>query len=178
MIFQMDWMWAVNERGIKMTRSIVWGSCCHCCCLPASVMSDSVWPYGQQSTRLLCSWDSLGKSTRVGCHALLQGIFPTQESNLGLLDCREILYYWATREARLGSCACQSLSRVWVFGIPQTVAHQASLSMGFSRQEYWSGLPSPEELPNPGIKGWSPASQAGSLLFELQGSPVWAASAQ
>jgi len=44
--------------------------------------------------------------------------------------------------------------------------------MGFSRQEYWSGLPfpSPEELPNPGIEAWSPASQADSLPFELQGS--------
>ena len=42
--------------------------------------------------------------------------------------------------------------------------------MEFSRQEYWSGLPflSPEELPNPGIEPWSPASQADSLPFELQ----------
>ena len=44
--------------------------------------------HGLQSTRLLCSWDSPGKNTGVGCHALLQGIFPTQGSNphlLGLL---------------------------------------------------------------------------------------------
>ena len=56
---------------------------------------------------------------------------------------------------------------------PQTVARQAPLSMGFSKQEYWSGLPllSPEDLPNPGIKPWSPALQADSLPFELQGSP-------
>jgi len=42
--------------------------------------------------------------------------------------------------------------------------------MEFSRQEYWSGLPLPfpEDLPNPGIKPWSPASQADSLPFELQ----------
>ena len=55
---------------------------------------------------------------------------------------------------------------------PWTVAHQASLSMEFSRREYWSGLPFPslEELPNPGIKPLSPAWQADSLLFELQGS--------
>ena len=39
-----------------------------------------------------CLWDSLGKSTGVGCHFLLQGIFPTQESNPGLLHCRKILY--------------------------------------------------------------------------------------
>ena len=55
---------------------------------------------------------------------------------------------------------------------PCTVAHQASLSMGFSRQEYWSGLPflTPEDLLDPGIKPWSPALQADSLLYELQGS--------
>ena len=41
--------------------------------------------------RLLCPLDSPGKNTRVGCHALLQGIFPTQESNHGLLHCRRIL---------------------------------------------------------------------------------------
>ena len=41
-----------------------------------------------------------------------------------------------------------------LFETPQTVAHQASLTMEFSRQEYWSGLPfpSPEELPNPGVE--------------------------
>ena len=44
--------------------------------------------------------DSPGKNTGVGCHALLQGIFPTQESNLLLLHLRWILYYWATREAQ------------------------------------------------------------------------------
>ena len=57
-----------------------------------------------------------------------------------------------------------------VFATPRTVACQASLSMEFSRQEYWSGLPfpPPEELPNPGTESWSPASQADSLLFELQ----------
>ena len=41
--------------------------------------------------RLLCSWASPGKNIGVGCHFLLQGIFPTQESNLGLLPCRQIL---------------------------------------------------------------------------------------
>ena len=48
---------------------------------------------------LLCPWDSPGKNTRVGCHALRQGIFPTQRLNPGLLHCRWILYHWATREA-------------------------------------------------------------------------------
>ena len=52
---------------------------------------------------------------------------------------------------------------------PWTIAHQAPLSMGFSRQEYWSGLPfpSPGNLPNPGIAPGSPALQADSLPTEL-----------
>ena len=51
-----------------------------------------------------------------------------------------------------------------------TGARQASLSMRFSRQEYWSGLPfpSPGDLPNPGIKSGSPALQVGSLPAELE----------
>ena len=52
--------------------------------------------------------------------------------------------------------------------MPWTVACQAPLSMGFSRQEHWSGLlfPSPEDLPNPGIEPRSPALQADSLPSE------------
>ena len=58
-------------------------------------------------------------------------------------------------------CA-QSHSRVQLFATPWTVAHQAPLSMEFSRQEYWSGLPfpSPEDLPDPGIEQVSLASPA------------------
>ena len=54
------------------------------------------------------------------------------------------------------------------FMTPSTVARQAPLPMGFSRQEYWSGssFPSPGDPPDPGFKPWSPAWQADSLLFE------------
>ena len=63
----------------------------------------------------------------------------------------------------------KSLSRVQLFATPWTVAYQASLSMGFSRQEYWSGLPfpSPGDLPEPGIEPTSPALQADSLLLRF-----------
>ena len=56
---------------------------------------------------------------------------------------------------------------------PWSVAHQASLSMGFPRQEYWSGLvfPSPGDLPHPGIKPTSPAWQADSLPLSHLGIP-------
>ena len=56
---------------------------------------------------------------------------------------------------------------------PWIIARQAPLSMGFSRQEYWSGLPCPprEDLPDPGIKSRSPSWQADSLPSELPGKP-------
>ena len=55
-------------------------------------MSDCLQLQGLGSARLLCPWDSPGKNTGVGCHSLFQGIFLTQESNAGLLNCRQILY--------------------------------------------------------------------------------------
>ena len=60
--------------------------------LSRSVLSDSLQPRGLQPVRLLCPWDAPGQNTRVGCHALLQGIFPTRGSNPGLPHCRWILY--------------------------------------------------------------------------------------
>ena len=67
----------------------------------------------------------------------------------------------------------KSLSRVQLFATPWTVAHQAPPSMGFSRQEYWSGLPfpSPGDLPHPGIEPRSPALQADTLTSEPPGKP-------
>ena len=63
------------------------------------------------------------------------------------------------------------LSRVWLFATLWTVAYQASLSMGCSRQEYWSGLPfpSPGNLPDPGIKSGFPVLQADTLPSEPPG---------
>ena len=50
-------------------------------------------------TRLLCPWDSLGKNTRVGCHALLQEIFPIQGLNPGFLHCRPVVYWLSHQES-------------------------------------------------------------------------------
>ena len=58
-----------------------------------SVVSNSLQPHGLQPVRLFCLWDFPGKNTRVGCHAFLQGIFPTQGSKPGLLHCRWIFYH-------------------------------------------------------------------------------------
>ena len=67
-------------------------------------------------------------------------------------------------------CVCDSLS----FVTPWTVVHQSPLSMEFSKQEYWSGLPIPyrEDLPDPGIEPESPALQMVSLLSEPWGEPT------
>ena len=67
----------------------------------------------------------------------------------------------------------KSLSHVQLFVTPWTVAHQAPPSMGFSRQEYWSGLPfpSPGDLPDPGIESRSPTLQADALTSEPPGKP-------
>ena len=69
----------------------------------------------------------------------------------------------------------KSLSRVRLFAAPWTVGHQAPPSMGFSRQEYQSGLlfPSPGDLPHPGIEPGSPALQVNSLPTESPGKPIY-----
>src|SRR5574337_438858 len=81
-------------------------------------MSDSVRPHRRQPTRLLCAWDSPGKNTGVGCHFLLQ--------------CMKV--------------KVKLLSRARLLATPWTAAYQASPSMRFSKQEYWSGVPLPSPI--------------------------------
>ena len=118
--------------------------------------------------------DSLGQNTGVGCHALLQGLFPTQGSNPGLLHCRWWVLYRLShqRNPRILEWVTYPFSRKWksltpvqLFATLWTVACQAPLSMEFSRPEYWNGLPfpSPGHLPKLGIKPESPALQIDSL---------------
>ena len=83
-------------------------------------MSNSVRPHRWQPTRLHHSWDSPGKNTGVGCHFLLQCMKVKCESE--------------------AAQSCPTLATPW------TTAYQAPPSMGYSRQEYWSGVPLP---PNP-----------------------------
>ena len=81
-------------------------------------MSDSVRPHRWQPTRLRCPWDSPGKNTGVGCHFLLQ----------------------CMKREKL---EVKSLGRVRLLATSWTAAYHAPPSMGFSRQEYWSGVPLP-----------------------------------
>ena len=83
-------------------------------------MSVSVRPHRWQPTRLCRPWDSPGKNTGVGCHVLLQCMKVKSESEVAQ--------------------SCLILATSW------TAAYQAPLSMGFSRQEYWSGVPLPRHL--------------------------------
>ena len=80
-------------------------------------MSDPVRHHRWQPTRLPRPWDSPGKNTGVGCHFLLQRMKVKSESEVAQ--------------------SCRLLATSW------TAAYQAPLSMGFSRQEYWSGVPLP-----------------------------------
>ena len=89
-------LWSVLSK----TFCLVWGVgpsfvLFACVCLVTQVLSNSLRPHGLWPTRLLCPWDFLGKNTGVCCHALLQGIFPTQGWNQNLLHCGQILYHWA-----------------------------------------------------------------------------------
>ena len=74
-----------------------------------SIVSNSLQPHGLQPTRLLCPWNSAGKNTRVGSHSLLQGIFPTQGLNLGLLHCRQILHHLSHQESPENSGSRQDI---------------------------------------------------------------------
>ena len=91
---------------------------CCCCCYLVTQLCLTLRPHGLSPTRLLCLSNSPGENTVVGCHALLQGIFPIQGLNPGLLLCRQILYHWATREAHINTLQIlllfSQLTVIWV----------------------------------------------------------------
>ena len=132
------------------------------------VMSDSLQPH-----RLYSPWNSPGQNTGMGSLSLLQGIFPTQGSNPGVLHCRRVLYQLSHKGSplkgvHLSKPGFLSLGAVDIRGQVTLCDPCTVQSMEFSRQKYWSGLPclSPGNLPDPGIKPRSPALQADSLLSE------------
>ena len=87
-----------------------------CECVSHSVVSDSVTPWTVQPTRLLCPWNSPDKNTGVSSYSLLQGIFPSQESNPDLLHCRQILYHLSHQgSTQIGSSAPIFISYFSIF---------------------------------------------------------------
>ena len=134
--------------------------------------------------RLRCPWNFPGKNTGVGCQFPLEGISPTQGRNPCLtspaLRSGFFAYHCAPGKphyrARVHACCLFSCIRL--LASLGTVAHQALLSMEFSRQEHWSGLPCPppKDLPNPGMETVSPASsplQAYSLPRATREAPLY-----
>ena len=131
-----------------------------------SVVSNSLQPHGLHSP-----WNSPAQNTGVGSLSLLQGIFPTQGSNPGLLHWRQILYQlshkgsprileWVAYPFSKGS----SQPRDWT---------QVSRTAGESpRILEWVAYPSPVDLPDPWMKLGSPALQVDSLPIELSGKPI------
>ena len=159
--------------------SLMWG--CHKCCRHIKIVLRTIRAVcyclvaKSCPTRHLCPWDFPGKNTGVGCHFLLQGIFLTQGLNPCLLPCSQVLYHLSHQGSLYWSCCvCVSCSVMSDSATPRTVTQEAPVSMEFSRQEYWCGLPfpSPGDLPNPGIKPQSPALQADSLPSEPPGKPI------
>ena len=109
-----------------------------------SVVSNSLRPHALQPTKLICLWNSPSKNTGVGSHSLLQGIFPIQASNLGLLHCRQILFterHGWSREA-----------------------------MGSAQRNFPSTTGKFPMLPAPKEEGFAPESQRLPHLCPLQGS--------
>ena len=107
--------WLAAVHGI--TESWTWLSDCCCCCCVASVVSDSVWPHRWQPTRL-----------------------PVP----GVLQARTLEWVAISfSNAWKWKVKVKSLSRVRFLATPWTTAYQAPPSVGFSRQEYWSGVPLP-----------------------------------
>ena len=149
-------------------------------------------PHGLYPTRLLCPWDFPGDSTGVDCHLLLQGIFPNQGLNPGLPHCRQTLYHLSHQgspphlfnsyfqgmtflldglEIYMQAKSIQSCATLCD---PMDCSPPGPLFVGFSRHEYWRGLPlpPPADLPNPGIKPvslMSPALAAGFFTTAVHG---------
>ena len=118
---------------------------------------------------LQCSFPQTGKMNLLPMllKDCCEGYWDYACTGLEFLLRRMLNKYWAC----VHICCC--FSRVQLCATPWTVAHQAPLSMIFSRQEYWSGLPfpSPGDLPNPGIEPVYPALAGGFFTIESPGKP-------
>ena len=130
----------------KSTESLCY-TCMWACC-----QFSHVWLFAIPWTeaRLLCSWDSPGSNTGVGCHFLLQGIFPTQGWNPGLLHCRQILYQLSHKGSpRILGVGSLSLLQ-WIF--PTQESNQGLLhcrqetNWAFYQMSYQGSLPFPINL--------------------------------
>ena len=156
--------WNLNlratELALKVKMKVPW--LCPTLCDPM----DSLWVHE----------DSPDMNTGVGCHAILEGVFPTQGSNPGLPHCRQIVYHLNHQGSpRIQKWVAYAFSRESLQLRDWTqVSHIAGrLFTSWAireAQEYWSGypIPSPADLHDPGIKLGSPAPEVDSLPDGLQ----------
>ena len=107
-----------------------------------SVVSDSLPPHELEPSRLICPWNSPGKNTGVSSHFLLQGIFPTQWWNPGLLHGRQILYHLSHQESPnftlkflKGSERCQSRFDAWYWMLGARALGRTTQRDGMGREE-------------------------------------------
>ena len=126
----------------------------HACMLSCFSRVCSLRHCGLWPGRLPYPGDSPGKNSGVGYHALLLGIFLTQGLNPHLFSTSLAGGFFTTSASWEAQRKSELLSHVWFFATLWTIASKAPLSMGFSKQEYWSDLPcsSPGDLPDPGIE--------------------------
>ena len=115
----------------------------------------------------------LSEFTQSHVHRVGDAIQPSHPLSLPSQSIWIRFYSFIAKYLQLPFYVLKSISPVRLFVTPRTVACQASPSLGFSKQEYWSGLPfpSPGDLPDPGIEPRSPALQADALPSEPPGKP-------
>ena len=113
---------------------------------------------------------SISNSKRWCCESAALNVSTNMENSTVATGLEMVSFHSNPNECEV-KVKVKLLSRVRLFATPWTVAYQAPPSMGFSRQECWSGLPfpSPGDLPDPGIKPGSPALQADALPSEPPG---------
>ena len=162
--------WGCGEKDSWWECKLVqppWKTACCCCCCFSHVWL-CPWPHRQQPTRLPHPWDSSGKNTGVGCHFLLQCVKVKRESEVaqscptlrdpmgcslpgssvhGILQARTLEWFAISfSNAWKWKGKMKSLSHIRLVVTPWDAAYQAPPSLGFSRQEYWSGVPLPSLL--------------------------------
>ena len=127
----------------------------------------TLWPHRLQPTRLHCLWDYPGKNTGVGCHLLLQGIFPAQGLNMHIPSSPGPEGGFFTTTPRKPTiepvCICVLYLSLMSDSLQLHGLQPTRLSMEFSRQEHWSRLPFPlpsrlrdwtSSLASPALAGW------------------------
>ena len=136
-------------------------------CQVVLVVSDSLRPHGLQPTRILCQWDYPGKNTGVGCHALHQGIFPTQRTNPCLLR-------WQVRSLPLAPPgkpprgAGPSKARIIYYGVDHSASQMPMLSRHVAKTGSWDWTrertPSQFHPQLPGLPGGRGPLRLGSIV--------------